>query len=406
MKNIWYISKYAISITDGNPSRQYFLSKYMVKEGLNVTLFSSQSAGIKKTKIKGIGRKQEIDNFTHILLNGPEINLGFSLKRILSWLIFELLLLIYGLFKKTNKPDVIIVSSLSLLTIITGYFFKIFYRSKLIFEVRDIWPLTLMEIKNLSKSNPFIFLLRSIEKFGYKKADHIVGTMPKLNQHIKNSIRNNFKFTNIPMGFDKDFYSELKSLPQDLKKLIPSNKFIVGYAGAIGLANCVNEIVDAAKIISDINPNIYFVILGDGALKNGLINKSKQLNNIVFLPKVDKIFVNDFLTSCDVLVNPWQDKTIYKYGVSPNKWIDYMYSSRPIIVSYNGYQSIINEANCGEFIEANNPNLLAEKIIEYSHKNKEELVNIGNNGQEYLLNNLSYSVLAKKYKAIIQSLYV
>jgi len=78
-----------------------------------------------------------------------------------------------------------------------------------------------------------------------------------------------------------------------------------------------------------------------------------------------------------------------------------MYASKPIIVPYNGYQNIINEAHCGEFIETNNPQLLTDKIIEYSRKSKKELERIGLNGKEYLERNLSYDVLADKYLELI-----
>jgi len=405
-KNIWYISKYAISATDGNPTRQYFLSKYLAKEGFDVTLISSRSSGIKGSKVKGIGRKTRIEGFNHVLINGPEIKLGINLKRILSWVYFETLLFISPIFIKYKKPDIIIVSSLSLLTIITGFLFKKIYNSKLIFEVRDIWPLTLMELKNISSKNIFIFILRSIEKFGYKRSNFIVGTMPKLDEHIKNSIKNKFNFKYIPMGYDPEFYTNLNIVSSDFDNLLPKNKFIVGYAGTIGVANRVEIIVEVAEKLNNKNNNILFAILGDGPLKSKLEERTKKLNNIVFFPKVKKEFVNNFLSKCDILVNPWQDKNLYKFGVSPNKWIDYMYSAKPIIVSYNGYKSIINEAKCGEFIPANNVKLLTEKIVEYSKKDKTELKKIGENGKKYLEKNLSYFVLSKKYIDIFNSLYV
>lgn len=403
-KNIWYISKYAVIPSDGNPTRQYFFSKYIARNGYDVTLFSSRSAGIKVKKIKGIVRKNEIDGITHCLINGPQLSLGFSLKRILSWIIFETLLFVSPFFLKPKKPDVIIVSSLSLLTVLTGFLFKKIYKAKLIFEVRDIWPLTIVELKNLSFKNPFVFILRSIEKFGYKHTDFIVGTMPKLDEHIQNSIKRSFKFECIPMGFDPDFYVETKIIPAEIKKQIPENKFIVGYAGSLGIANCVDEIVSAAEKLVKVNTDIFFSILGEGALKAELEKRAQNLKNIVFLPKIPKNEVADFLSACDLLLNPWQDKKIYKFGVSPNKWIDYMYSAKPIIVSYNGYKSIINEARCGDFIPANNPELLADKILEYSKKSTEELKQTGQNGKDYLLQNLTYDILARKYIDIINSL--
>lgn len=402
-KNIWYISKYAVSVEDGNPTRQYFLSKYIARKGYNVTLISSRSSGIKNCRLNGIGKKRKIDGINHILINGPEINLGFSLKRILSWFIFETLLFISPAVFKLPKPNIIIVSSLSLLTIVTGFAFKKIYKAKLIFEIRDIWPLSLMELKNISKRNPIIFFLRSIEKFGYKRADYIVGTMPKLDIHIKKSIKKEFKFICIPMGFDPDFYKDSKPLPADIKDKLPDNKFIVAYAGSVGIANCVNEIIEAAKILHNKNTDIYFAILGDGALKDILVESSKGLDNVVFLPKLSKEYVNAFLSSCQLLLNPWQDKKIYEYGVSPNKWIDYMYSEKPIIVSYNGYRSIINEAKCGEFIDVNNAELLASKIFEYYKKSPTELELTGKKGKKYLENNLSFEILTDKLLTVFNS---
>jgi len=403
-KNIWYISKYAVVPDDGTPTRQYFFSKHIAKKKYDVTLFSSKSSGIKNCKVKGIVREREIDGIKHVLINGPEITLGFSLKRILSWMIFETLLFISPLFLKPEKPDVIIVSSLSLLTVLTGFLFKKIYRAKLIFEIRDIWPLTLIELKNLSDRNPFVVFLKQIEKFGYKHADFIVGSMPELDKHIKATINKSFKFSCVPMGFDPDLYKTRTKIPKSLKQQLPKNKFIAGYAGSIGIANCISEIVEAAEKLEKTETNIFFAVLGEGALKQEFEERIENMKNIILLPKVPKEEVNDFLVSCDLLLNPWQDKKIYQYGVSPNKWIDYMFAEKPIIVCYNGYQSIINEAECGEFIPANKPELLADKILEYSKKDIVELMKIGKNGKNFLEKYMSYNLLTDKYIDIIESL--
>jgi len=402
-KTIWYISKYAVTPEYGNPTRQFFLSKFLARKGYNVSLISSKSSGISNISIKKFLKERDIDGIKHILLNGPEINLGFSIKRIFSWLIFETILFFSPLFFKHKKPDIIIVSSLSLLTILTGYLFKKIYGAKLIFEVRDIWPLSLVELKNLSNKNPFVFLLSKIEKFGYRKSDYIIGTMPKLDLHLKGILKNDFLFKCIPMGFDPEFYKKSDKLIEEHTNKIPVGKFICGYAGSLGTANSVETIIGAAEKLNNKNPHIHFVILGDGNLKKEFINRTKKLKNITFLPKVSKTKVIDFLIKCDVLLNPWQDKKIYQYGVSPNKWIDYMYSGKPIIVSYNGYPSIINEAKCGEFIPANNPIKLAEKIIEFSEKTEKELIEIGKRGKNFLEENLSYDKLANQYVEIFNS---
>lgn len=394
-KNIWYISKYAISPKYGIATRQFLYSKYFKKNGNKVSLISSRSSSIKKPPLfKGLYQKDEIDGVNCYMLNGISIRLGFNLKRVFSWMQFELKLRSWAK-KIEEKPDIIIVSSLSLLTILNGIFFKKKFKTKLVFEVRDIWPLTLLDVGNFSKKNSFYWFLRMIEKRGYRKADLIVGTMPNLKEHVEKSISSKFKFAYIPMGFDSDnLNSEKKEWD------FPESKFIVGYAGSIGNANQVEDILKAADLLKD-NYKILFAILGDGPLKEELKKKYSYLKNILWLPKVEKKYVNSFLQKCDILVNTWKNEPIYKYGVSPNKWIDYMYAAKPILVSYSGYRNIINEAQCGEFIEAENPKALAEAIKTYSLKDKSELEEMGQKGRDYLLNNLNYDKLSKEYISYI-----
>ncbi len=391
MKRIWYISKYARCPLYGHATRQFIYSRYFVKNGYNVSLISSRSTKLQNiSEIKGLFKKDEFEGVDCYMINGIPALHGFSLRRIFSWIQFEIRLRRWSR-KIQEKPDVVIVSSLSLLTILNGIFFKKKYKAKLVFEVRDIWPLTLAEVGGFSKKNPFYLFLRAIEKKGYRKADLIVGTMPNLKEHIQKSIGKDFKFAYIPMGIDTENLNF-----ENKEWYLPKDKFIVGYAGSIGNANQVEDILKAAEMLQD-NEKILFAFLGDGPLKASLQEKYKHLKNIRWLPKVEKKYVNSFLEQCDILVNTWKKKSIYKYGVSPNKWIDYMYSARPVIVAYSGYPCIINEAGCGEFVEAENPKALAKAIENYSKKDKTELDEIGRKGKEYLLNKLNYDVLAKKY---------
>jgi glycosyltransferase involved in cell wall biosynthesis len=266
-------------------------------------------------------------------------------------------------------------------------------------EIRDIWPLTLMSIGGLSKRNPAVYLLRKLEIFGYKNADIIVGTMPKLDDHIKFSIGSNFRFEWLPTGVDVD-ESIIAELPDMVARQIPKNKFIAAYTGALGKVNCVNEIVEAASYLNE-NDNIHFIILGNGPLKQALIEQAMGLDNVTFIEKIDKMYVQTFLSYCSVLLHPVMDKEIYKYGISPNKWIDYMLSGKPIIVSYSGHQSLINQANCGVFIPAQNPKLLSDEILKFSKMTELEISKMGIRGKIFVKRELNYEKLSNKYLNII-----
>lgn len=389
-KNIFYISKYAKSPEQGGATRQYLYCKYFAKNNNKAILISSNSCGGQDLKITGSYIRNEVDkNFTHVILKGRPIKLGFSLKRITSWLAFEYRLYKYFKNKPLNKKDIVIVSSLSLLTFATGVYLKKKYGITLVVEVRDIWPQVLVDFKTISKKNPVYFLLSKIEKKGYKKADLIVGTMKNLPEYLDQiNLKLKEKFVYMPMGFDSEVIKT--------KERNKSEKFIVGYSGTIGRANKVDLILETAELLKGYN-NIEFRLLGDGPLKEKFKSIYGHCENIVFYDKVKKKEVVNFLIDCDILVNPWEDNTIYKYGISPNKWIDYMQAAKPIIVPYNGYRNIIDEAQCGEFIETNNPELFAETILKYSKKTNIELENIGANGKKYLLSNLTYNILSKKY---------
>ena len=402
---VWYISKYASGPDQNFVTRQYFFSKYFSRKGVSVSLISSDSCGAPEhLNVDGPFRKISNNGFDHYILRGYKIQLGFNFRRIVSWVLFELRLLFLPKRAKIEKPDIIIVSSLSLITFLTAIYFKKKYKCKLIVEVRDIWPQTLIDLKGFSRLNPFVILLKYIEKAGYRNADCIVGTMARLDVHIQEILKtDNFCFRYIPMGFDPETFPKIEEDNSVLKSVLPKNKFLVGYAGSIGRVNRVDLILETARILEE-NERIHFLILGDGPQKEFLINRFKFLNNVTFVPRVKKDSLQAYLSTCNLLVIPWENSSIYKYGVSPNKYIDYMYAAKPIIVPYNGYRNIINEANCGEFIDTDNPQLFAETILKYAVKQPEELKIIGMNGRNYLQEKLVYSILANKYIDLMKGL--
>ena len=395
--SIWYISKYGSISNNFGPTRIFGYSKWFAKLGHDVTMIYSKSNGLNNLKQNNLSYITRHQGFKQVQINGANITLGFSFKRVLTWLIFEINLFRY-LSKQKNHPRIVIISSLSLFTILNGLYLKR-KGTKLIFEVRDIWPFSLQELKGFSNSNIFIKFLSFFERLAYKKSDIIIGTMPNLKEHVYSIIKNSNKVFYIPMGFDKSLFSD-DDLPLKLIEKIPKNKFLVGYAGSIGNANMIQNIIETAIMTQAKDENIYYLILGDGPLRASF-EKNNTCSNVIFLGITNKNNVPSFLQLCHVLINPWANKKNYDFGVSPNKWIDYMYSAKPIIVSYSGYKSLINEAGCGEFVEAENIEALSNKILEYSIMPKKELNLIGRKGKRYLEENLTYEVLAKKYLNII-----
>jgi glycosyltransferase involved in cell wall biosynthesis len=395
---IWYISKYASPQKYFFGTRHFYLSEEWVKKGHEVYVFTSNSNHLtdKLPLFKEKAFFEKINGVHTIWLNTFKVKKGnsSSLLRILSWFHFEWQLLTLRK-KEISRPDVVIVSSLSLLSVLSGLYFSKKYKSKFIFEVRDIWPLSLMELGNFSRFNPFIFFLSVIEKLGYKKADAIVGTMPNLKEHVNNVIGNNDKCYCIPQGFSQDFYNNQDVLDQDyIEKFIPSDKFIIAYAGTISVNNPIDVLIESARKLKEFP--IAFVIVGEGNKKEELVNQCADLPNVIFAPSIPKNKVNHFLSFSSVCFDSFSSE-LAKYGLSRNKWIDYMYAGKPIICSYSGFQSMINEANSGSFVPYADADALSDEIMKYYKLPKNELESLGQNAKKYILENRSFTALAEEY---------
>lgn len=398
MKSIWYISKYVKTSHIGNSgSRGFFLLDELSSCGYKCTIFSSYPFKYSKPFKKIISKIKR--NFSYVYLNSYKYKNSNSISRVISWLDFEIKLL---LLKKNNlpKPDVIIVSSLSLLTIINGLILKNKYSCKLFFEVRDIWPLTLLEEGGFNDNNIFIYLLKIIEKIGYKYSDHIIGTMPNLKKHVDNVLGFSKEVSCIPIGFDIEELNKSKEVSNNIKKLIPKNKFIVGYFGGIGISNALNTFFNSINKLKD-HKDIHFIIAGDGDLKKNYYEQTKHLKNITFLPMVQKNFIHSLMKYCDLLYFSTHNSKVWEYGQSLNKLVDYMLSGIPIIGSYNGYQSMINESGCGEFIKTNNLEELLKKIFKYKNMSTKDRKYIGNRGKKWISKNRSYKKLSYILSEII-----
>lgn len=398
---IVYISKYAVLPDFGAPTRQYFLSKYMAAKGHDILLIGSRSIPEKVPEFKGLYRSVKKENLEMVTLQGPPVTLGFSMKRIWSWIVFEWNLFRYFKNIKKFNPDVVLVSSLSILTFIYGVYLKRKLKVPLVLEVRDIYPLTLYEVGGYSKNHPFVKMLGWIERYGYKNADLILSTLPNAVEHIESVVKRKVNFGFIPMGIDTDYFNINVNDPTPEFVGMPGS-FRICYAGTIGLSNALDTMFEAATEFESEQPEIKFVLIGDGPLKNMYRDKYGQLKNVEFYDPVPKKDLQNYLSQMDILIHTYFNKPIYKFGVSPNKWIDYMLSSRPVLVALNGKKPIVYEAGCGIFVQPEDKEALKAGILELYRKPANELTEMGKKGRSYLLNNLTYPELTNKLLALLK----
>lgn len=399
--NIWCISKYTSPAKYSKmPARLFYFCQEWVELGHTVRLITSDSNHL-------ANYPETADVYNHELIDGVPVTWiktnkyqrSNSVARILSWFDFEKKLFALDI-SKLDKPDVIIVSSLSLLSIVYGHYLKKKYNSTLVFEVRDIWPLTMTEEMGFSKWHPLTLFLGAIEKFGYTVSDLIVGTMPRLDLHVKEIIKKDFKFHCAPLGFHPKNYEDMSLLNNPFEHTFPKDKLIVGYAGSMGVTNALEPYIQAIKELES-NEQIFFVLVGSGDLRENYENELKDCKNVMFIPRIPQNDVKFLLDKCDILYLSTKDSKVWKYGQSMNKVVEYMLAAKPIIATYTGYPSMLNEAECGMFISSNDEKSTVENIkkaiLDITRLSATERENMGLRGRYWIRENRSYKQLATEY---------
>jgi len=404
-KNIWLISQYTGSPHHGMNYRGYYLAKEWVKKGHSVSIFTGSYSHlfVNFPKVSKAFRHESIEDIDYIWVKTPQYKSSQSIGRVWAMLVFMFRLFFFNIFK-VKKPDVIIVSSLSLFPILNAYIWSKLLKVEFILEVRDIWPLTLIEVGGFSKYHPLVLLLGLFEKFGYKKAKYVVSVLPHAHLHMTKRGMESDKFVYIPNGISLDEVAQSEDISQEVKSLFPKDKCIIGYLGTIGLANAMDTFLSSAKALKE-QKHIHFVLVGKGDEKSKLqaYAKTHKLENITFIDAVPKIQVQSVLRHFDIAYITSKRSPLYQYGVSANKMFDYMYASKPIIYAIESGKNLIDLASCGVSIAPENREALDKVILNLS-SDLVKLDKMGENAKAYVQAEHTYEALAEKYLRLMENM--
>ncbi len=389
-KNIWIINQYAGSSNHGMTFRSFFLAKEFIKRH-RVTIFSASFSHVMSNppSVSKTYTEENINGVDYLWLKVPVYKQSKSLSRLISMFIFLYRLFFLSL-KKRDSPDVIIVSSTSPLPIWKAYFWAKRFNAKLIFEVRDIWPLSIMELGGFKKTNPFVVLLQITENFAYKVSDYVVSVLPKAFEHMKHHGLDLPRFKYIPNGIEIKTIIKTDEVNKDV--------FKIGYAGTLGIANALKYLIHAAHLIKESNIEIH--LLGNGPEKETLkeIVKDKNISNVYFHDAIPKNNVGIFLSKMDALFIGWHFSKIYRFGISANKLFDYLASAKPIIHSVDAANDPVLEAKAGISVKPENPKEIADAILKLYKMPESKRNELGQNGRVYVEMYHSYEQLAKQYE--------
>ena len=288
-------------------------------------------------------------------------NKGFMIPTILDFLSFSFASFFYLLFKKKDY-DVIIATSPQFFTGLTAMAISKIKNVPWIFEVRDLWPEGIILIKHKS------FLYRMLEKLEanyYSSSSGIV----TVTESFKQNIQQRFKYpdSKIEIVYNGSNNSIFKPLHKNEKLILDlglESKFIIGYAGTLGLSHSLDFILDCLSDIYKIDKSIHFVFMGSGAFEEEIKETilDNKLLNATLLPSVPKEEVKHYLSIFDVgLVSLKQNLAFLK--VIPSKIFDLSAMRIPILLGVNGEaRRIIEKYEAGIYYEPENKTDFVSKV--------------------------------------------
>jgi glycosyltransferase involved in cell wall biosynthesis len=217
--------------------------------------------------------------------------------------------------------------------------------AKFLFEVRDLWPQFAIAVGVLK--NPILISLSEwLERFLYLRADRVMVNSPGFLQPVTS--RGAKRVELIPNGADPSMFDPANSGESFRKASHLDDKFVALYAGAHGMSNDLNVVLDSAALLAD-NKNIQIVLLGDGKEKSALMEQARRmkLTNVTFLPSMPKTEMADALAGADACIAILKPLEEYK-RTYPNKVFDYMAAGRPVVLVIDGViREVVEAASCG-----------------------------------------------------------
>ncbi|MBL1212943.1 MAG: glycosyltransferase family 4 protein [Ignavibacteriae bacterium] len=382
MKKLLLITQYFPPEIGGGSQRSFGFAKELSDLGVDVTVVTPYPTYLMKkeevkTKFK-LYEKVEQDGIKVYQTFVIATDRGGFFRRILYYLSFTVSAIIVVLSKIKNV-DFIITISPPLFTGIAGVILKKFKSAKLVFDIGDLWPESAVQLGFL-KNKTAIKLSEKLEKWIYKNSDLI----NVVTRDTFDKVRSRFG-ESLPLAYVPNFVNTkiINNAAKDIDLLSKYNlngKKVFGYAGNIGSAQGVKIITDAAKLTLD-RKDIAYLIIGDGVDKDELVKdiKNNNLDNVVLVPPVDKDEIVKYISLFDAMIIPLVKNDLFKITI-PSKLYESMAAKIPVLLCVDGEaRRIVEEANCGIYIEPENSVMLAEKV-KYFNDNAQLAEQFGENG--------------------------
>lgn len=395
--DIWWVNHHALLPTQGGGTRHFDISRELVARGHRVTVWaSSRNHGTGQEDREHQGWQpviEEIEGVRWVWLKTTPY-FGNGIRRALNQLCFAFVFLWAAgkLGRQWSKPEVIVGSSVHPVAAFVSWVLARWWGLTSITEIRDIWPEALLAV-GIPRYHPGVLFYHVLVKTLYRCTDAIITLLPTSIEHF------------VSHGCPREnIYWVPNGTAMELKERSPLNQpFRAMYLGTFGVGYALETLIQAAAILEEREAGINLVLKGQGPYRPVLeeLIEDLKLSSITLEEAIPKTEVPAALAACDALIFHLPPSPVFQWGISSNKLFDYMASGRPVIFACVAANNPVEEANSGLTIAPEEPEQLAESLIQLAQLTEEERLTMGRRGQQFIRENHTIRELAHRFETAV-----
>lgn len=379
--------------------RSYEFSRRWVEQGNDVTVVTSSSR-LPEPFQAHLFSDGDVDGIDVRSVRVAYSNYMSYTRRIWSFVLFT------GgaawLALRAPKPDVVLATSTPLTVGVPALIVSRLRRVPLVFEVRDLWPEAAIQMGALRRGGALARVAKWLERRLYHASAQVVGLSPGMVDGILAEGVDPARVSMIPNASDLDLFHPGDKDAELVDRYNLDGRFVVGYAGAIGPSNALeDQVPEAARILQERGrDDIVFLIAGDGKSLPVLRERSEGLRNVIFAGSVPKREVPRLTRTADLLMTLFADVPILATN-SPNKFFDALASGRPVLVNSPGWtRDLVQDNDCGVYVAPGGGRAMAD-AIERLTDDRDALARMGANARALAEREFGRDDLAARMLAVL-----
>ncbi len=403
--HILYLHQYFTSRSGATGTRSYEFSQYLIRRGHRVTMITSGIDNPLMTLPPGRNWLETECDGIHVVgvragYNDPKRGTGLSgLQRLFRFYAFARMAARVGY--RMDPPDVVLATHTPLPIGLAGMRLQRHFRAPFLFEVRDLWPEALTDAGLLTQPLAIGWLRRLARRI-YHRADHIVALSPGMKDGILSYGIPEERVTVIPNASDLDLFHADHDGRAWRQQMNLGDRFAAVYFGAMGRANGLDYVVDAAHRLEQRGRrDIAIVLIGGGGERARLLARvaSLHLNNVIFqdpLPRAEIAGAVAGAQACLTIFRPSLSN-----AWSPNKFFDALAAGRPVLINVPGWLGeTVTVNHAGLCLDAQDPRALADALEQLADA-PDDCQRMGQNARALAERKFDRAKLAAELEAVL-----